>query len=258
METDDEFPPDALGELVARHPALFHGKTPDGSHLPLGWLSLSDSLCADLEAILGNRCGQFAVTQLKSKWAAMRFYWAVRNPGDQRDTDIGDARREAQNPPAKQDEPGYRWRAVETHFGLRLRLSPDTPLANAIVDRIERAEVESMVTCEWCGASGGLWVAGHGGLGFHYTACDRHKGERALTKDQWLARVAARRANVEIDDDLIRAVYEVAGRDADRARTWYDEPLSVFDGLTPRQVIASGRKDKLLRYVASLLAGPAG
>jgi hypothetical protein len=258
METKDEIPPDALGELVARHPALFHGATPDGSHLPQGWLSLADALCADLETIIGERCDQFEVKQVKEKWASLRFSWAVQNTEELRSIEIGGGRLAGQNPPLELAEPGVRRRVAQTHFGLRFTLSPDTPLANAIVDRIARAEEVSMVTCEWCGAPGRLWVAGHGGGGFHYTACDQHKGDGALTKDQWLARVAARLANVEIDDDLIRAVFEVAGRDADRARAWYDGPLPAFGGETPRKIISSGRKGDLLMYLASLLAGPAG
>jgi hypothetical protein len=182
MATKDDFPQDALAQLVAKHPLLFHNQTPYASHVPVGCLPLADALCTDLEMILGDRCNQFEVRQVKEKWAALRFYWAIRGAETPLHADIGGVHPKVPQPRSQPDEQGFRRRVAETQLGLHLTLSPDTPQATAIVERIERAEDASTLTCEWCGQPGQLWVAGHGGPGNHCTACPVHKGDGALSK----------------------------------------------------------------------------
>jgi hypothetical protein len=66
MASKGDFPQDALAQLIAKHPLLFHNQTPYASHVPVGWLPLADALCTDLEMILGDRCNQFEVRQVKA------------------------------------------------------------------------------------------------------------------------------------------------------------------------------------------------
>lgn len=47
--------------------------------------------------------------------------------------------------------------------------------------------------------------------------------------------------------------------DRDQAVLWYrNEPLAVFDYQTAEQLVASGRAEDVLRYIAALEAGAAG
>ena len=74
----NDLPVDAtLQRLVNTHPNLFRGKLPRVySFLPDGWHELVDRLCTDIEAELGvESSSPFEVTQIKSKFGALRFYF---------------------------------------------------------------------------------------------------------------------------------------------------------------------------------------
>ena len=63
------------------------------------------------------------------------------------------------------------------------------------------------------------------------------------------------RVNVRV----LRAAYDVSGRDLGRAIFWYqNEPLAPFDYKTAETLVSDGRVDDVVRYVESLEAGFVG
>lgn len=58
-------------------------------------------------------------------------------------------------------------------------------------------------------------------------------------------------------DDVLVAVEAISG-DHDRAVAWLQEPLPAFDGKTALELIAEGRTDAVLRYLASIASGFVG
>ena len=57
---------------------------------------------------------------------------------------------------------------------------------------------------------------------------------------------------------VLKAAEDVSG-DRNRAIAWYrNEPLAVFDYKTAERLVAEGRSDDVLRFVASFEAGAAG
>jgi len=74
----------ALEKLVAAHPALFRGApTRVPSDLPDGWYGLVDGLCILIESVLGPvDCASFEVVQVKEKYGALRFYFALAGAED--------------------------------------------------------------------------------------------------------------------------------------------------------------------------------
>lgn len=158
-----------LNRLMERHPALFHGEPPRVmSDLSSGWFALVDQLCADLEAILGDRGEDFVVDQVKQKFGGLRFYWSLRGRPQTIEVDVGGAK-SAPGEAAAAD--GYVERFSPTPMGFRISLRPDDELSAAIAARIQRAEEQSFETCEECGAPGALRVRSSGWL---YTACSEH------------------------------------------------------------------------------------
>ena len=189
----DEYPADRLDELIAKHPKLFRGQPPRvASHCPAGWFDLVDKLCDALEGVLGDAASAFAVEQIKEKWAGLRFYWSLHGEDKPLDIDVinfhaGDAQDQSET-----RDLGYRHSAEEKLWGTRISMTPSTEMQNAIAARVELAETASEATCEWCGAPGQLWIAGRGGPGYHYTACTRHRGENARSREDWYAEMQRR------------------------------------------------------------------
>jgi hypothetical protein len=67
---------------------------------------------------------------------------------------------------------------------------------------------------------------------------------------------------VSITDDpqaecVLQAVEAISG-DHDRAVAWLQEPLAAFGGKTALELIAEGRTDAVLRYLASITSGFVG
>jgi hypothetical protein len=56
---------------------------------------------------------------------------------------------------------------------------------------------------------------------------------------------------------VISSVGATSG-DRDQAVTWLQEPLAKFDGKTALGLIAEGRSDTVLRYLASITSGVVG
>lgn len=56
---------------------------------------------------------------------------------------------------------------------------------------------------------------------------------------------------------VMQAVEAISG-DHDRAVAWLQEPLPTFDGKTALELIAEGRTDAVLRYLASIASGFVG
>lgn len=58
---------------------------------------------------------------------------------------------------------------------------------------------------------------------------------------------------------VMDAAANVAGCDFARAQAWYfNEKLTAFGGKTPQQLVADGRAADVLRYLESIVEGPAG
>lgn len=56
----------------------------------------------------------------------------------------------------------------------------------------------------------------------------------------------------------VRAIVEAISGDRKRAVAWLQEPLATFDGKTARELIAEGRTDAVLRYLASITSSFVG
>jgi hypothetical protein len=167
---DDNEEHRTLARLMERHPKLFHGEPPRVmSDLSPGWFALVDQLCSDLEAILGERCDDFVVDQVKEKFGGLRFYWSLRGAKPTIEMDVGGAK-SAPGEAAAAD--GYVERFTNTPMGLRVSIRPDDALSAAIAARIQQAEEASFTACEECGQPGVLLVKPSGWL---YTACQQHQ-----------------------------------------------------------------------------------
>ena len=87
MSATSPYEPDRLADLVARHPRLFRGKMPERSHLAPGWLALADTLCAEIEALVGPEMElPLRVAQVKEKYGALRLYVHATVPGTSADS----------------------------------------------------------------------------------------------------------------------------------------------------------------------------
>lgn len=58
--------------------------------------------------------------------------------------------------------------------------------------------------------------------------------------------------------DRVLAEAEAVFGDRASAMAWLDQPLSTFHDHTPRQLIAAGRADDVLSYLASIESGFVG
>ena len=155
---------DALTRLVAAHPGLFRGVNP-GQHLPAGWYQIVDGLCSEIELILGDELGSIQVHEIKSKFASLRFYFAL----------------DATEPPGD-PLPA----AVTPHAGGYLVAARSRhPMRQAIDEAIAMAGLESEKTCETCGAAGEQLVAG-----IVYVGCRRHRRRGSITAAEYVARRA--------------------------------------------------------------------
>lgn len=139
----------ALDELVAAHPALFRGANPRvPSDLPDGWYGLVDELCTAIESVLGSvDCGSFEVVQVKEKYGALRFYFALGGAKDH---------------------------FIDLHTGTGLRTfvqrAAGSPKMDAVRELIEMAAKATSSTCQACGAPGQRLVRG----GWVATLCAEH------------------------------------------------------------------------------------
>ena len=140
----------ALDKLVAAHPALFRGANPRvPSELPDGWYGLVDELCTAIESVLGSvDCASFEVVQVKEKYGALRFYFALAGAQDH-------------------------FVDFPTGAGLRtfVRRVEGPPKMDAIRQLVEEAAKASSTTCQTCGAPGQRLVQG----GWVATLCAQHR-----------------------------------------------------------------------------------
>jgi hypothetical protein len=152
MPYDDDPSDPVLARLIAAHPALFRGAAPVvSSHLPAGWYDLVDKLCHDIESTLGAEgCASYEVRQVKSKFGALRFYWADRELG-----------------------------ATDVHIDLIgsgalesvvQEIGPDDAKLERVRGLIRAAEQSSMTFCETCGEPGTLMKP----RGWYITRCAKH------------------------------------------------------------------------------------
>ena len=123
----------ALDKLIAAHPALFRGAPPRvPGELPDGWYGLADELCCAIESMLGPvDCAAFEVVQVKEKYGALRFYFALGGAKDH---------------------------FVDVHTGTGLRTfvkrAEGPPKMDAVRQLIEMAADGSASACQTCGAPG--------------------------------------------------------------------------------------------------------
>lgn len=144
--------------LVAAHPALFGGAPPRVfSHLPFGWYSIVDRLCAALTAELGEDAHRhLRIGQLKEKFGTLRFYYHFIADETDLDGEAASSSFEATDPA----EPTTQQRA-------RIR---------ALVDVALR---QSETTCLRCGAAGTLQNVD----GYLATLCDAHHHAAIFRRD---------------------------------------------------------------------------
>lgn len=139
---------DPLQRLVEAHPLLFRGRPPRiASDLPPGWYALMDSLCEQIDAVLGADAPTFRVDQIKEKFGTLRLYWSL----------------------------GRRSRStvdvISASGHVRFGTSTRDEIAARIDMLISAAEAESARTCEQCGAPGRLMNSRSGWLSVR---CNEH------------------------------------------------------------------------------------
>ena len=150
----------SLNQLIAAHPLLFRGSHPPvPSELPDGWYALVDELCLGIESILGpERCKQFRVTQIKEKFAGLRFYFSLDGAEDMY-MDF--------HSPA----------GIQT---LIKRAEPAPPEMVAIRELVAQAAKASRATCQTCGSPGAQGAH----MGWLVTLCEKHHAERAASETE--------------------------------------------------------------------------
>lgn len=166
---------DALPRLVAAHPRVFRGKNP-GQALPPGWYELVHQLVTDIEAALGDDVDQLTVSEIKAKFAGLRFYCWLNAP----------------------EPPGDPLPASVTHHagGYTVAAQSRHPQRRAINALIEAASDASMRTCMWCGASSEMLLDG----AYVYTACRTHRRPRSITVARYERRRKRKRSKGGEDD----------------------------------------------------------
>lgn len=143
---------DKLSALIATHPKLFLGKPPAvASELPAGWFDIVDALCLDIEALLGLELERVEITQIKSKFGGLRFYYALEGVEDI-------------------------FIDVRADCGVRTIVSKgDGPaLMDQIRPLVAAASLRSTAACQDCGAPGVRATRG----GWVETLCESHAQER--------------------------------------------------------------------------------
>ena len=65
-------------QLRARYPYMFEGPN-IGISIPHGWMPIFESLCEDIDVLLGADKQGFHFTQCKEKFGSARWYWTVRD-----------------------------------------------------------------------------------------------------------------------------------------------------------------------------------
>lgn len=140
--------------LVAEHPALYRGQPPYvWSFVPDGWYPIVDELCSEIEVQLGPEgCADFAVVQVKEKFAALSFYY--RYPAE-----------EGSGEPVILAADGVQ---SLRSSGVAIDVERNRSKLRALVDH---ADERCASTCQRCGAPGqrrnlGGWLA---------TLCDEHE-----------------------------------------------------------------------------------
>jgi hypothetical protein len=149
-----------LDDLIAAHPLLFLGTHPPvPSHLPEGWYALVHELCIGIESILGpERCKQFGVTQVKEKFAGLRFYFSLDGAEDMY----------------------MDFHAPEGIQTLIKSAEPAPPEMAAIRELVAQAAKASRATCQKCGSLGTRGAHG----GWLVTLCEKHHAERAASETE--------------------------------------------------------------------------
>ena len=146
-----------LDHLVTRYPRLFRDGPLSNSHLPEGWVAIVDRLCGQIDALLDDAAVKhFRVRQIKEKFGALRFYWAL---GGQMTT------------------------AVDIIGQGRFEIGPKKPSEtfNKIRALVGEAETASATACERCGAPSRMRL-----LAGNYTATTKgyfNLGEEAIPGD---------------------------------------------------------------------------
>jgi len=183
----EQQPANLIDQLVTARPSLFASGTFQIPHpfLPLGWYAIADSLCNDLEILLGVHVARFRPIQSKEKFGSWRFYWSlVAESEEVLDRDS----------PFDMDIAGMRAWPVpngaeisQTPTGVRVTLLPSGNLRQAVHARVRQAEVASERVCMWCGQPGQFWTNG-----WIHVACDQHRRIDAMSLAEWRRRVDER------------------------------------------------------------------
>jgi hypothetical protein len=148
---DSDVDPHLL-RLVTAHAPLFRGAFPDiASYLSPGWYQLVDRLCTDIEAALGDACAMFEVLQVKEKFGGLRFYYRLQGASD--------LHIDLQSPIGVD--------TVKSH-------TPSDETADRVRCLVQKAEADSKLLCEKCGASSKV----HNLKGWLVTLCEQHLAER--------------------------------------------------------------------------------
>jgi len=146
-----------LKRLIESHPRLFRGQAPAiPSYVSAGWYALIDTLCSDIETVLGSEaCVYFEVRQIKQKFGTLRFYYRLGECVDIHvDVMSSQGRQHFVGRQAGNDK-------VQEVHAARVRELVDTTCA------------ASESVCEKCGASAQLHDLG----GYLTTLCDQHLAE---------------------------------------------------------------------------------
>ncbi len=130
-------------QLQARFPTMFAGPH-IGLGFARGWLPILERLCYQLHRELASESHRFRWTQIKEKFGTLRLHWELA--------------RKKPSPKSVSDTTAQRARAR-------------TRLVGRIRDLVERAKVESYVTCIICGKSAREYQDSSGWV---HTLCEEH------------------------------------------------------------------------------------
>jgi hypothetical protein len=144
---------------MAAHPLIFRcQQSRVSSHLPAGWYTLVDKLCADIEAILSPaERSTFEVLQIKEKFAALRFYFRFGGAKDTYIDIVGGG------------NIGTLVSKSESEREDRMQ---------SLRELVEAAMQQSSSICETCGESGEIRNL----KGYFVALCDRHSRARGAKK----------------------------------------------------------------------------
>jgi len=204
--THDEQVVNCIDNLIAAHPMLFAGRKFAYSKpfLGAGWYAIADSMCHDVEQLLGVAAARFRPIKATAMSGSWRLdWWLNQTPEEAAEQrcrwipsieavafDIGDAVPPPYRAPCEEDV-----EYSSTPAGYRISSLPADKLGRAVHKRVRQAEIATESTCMWCGEPGRFWRTS-----WIHVACEKHHRHDAVTIEEWTRAYEARQSKRGDDD----------------------------------------------------------